>query len=133
MRHRRTLTGFETAAALYHKVNLAAGMKHTRLFAALGVISVLPAIVLICLGITGSTVPRILDSPFAIMPGLALAAVLNLIAVIRVRPERIETGDISGLCVRIGAQPANLAVLALSAAITVLIAGYLFVENFQAR
>ena len=108
-------------------------MKNKNRLALLGLVLLLPAALLVFLGLGGFPIPRVLDSPFAIAPGLVLALFLNLIAVSRMSAERDQSGGLASLTVRIEAKAMNLAVVGLCSILVAVIVGYLFVENFQPR
>ncbi len=108
-------------------------MKNKNRLAILGLVLLFPAALLVFLGFGGFPVPRVLDSPLAIAPGLALAMVLNLLAVSRINVERDEQGGLAAWAVRVEAKAMNLAVLGLCSALAAVILGYLFLENFQPR
>jgi hypothetical protein len=108
-------------------------MKENKRFALLGVILLMPATLLVFLGLSGFNIPRVLDSPFAIMPGLALALLLNLKAILRFNAEHDSSGRFAAVTLRVETKMINLAVIAFGSLLTAFIIGYLFVENFRPR
>ena len=107
-------------------------MKHNQ-FAILGFVLLLPATGLVTLGLLGQDVPRLLDSPFVVLPSLLGALLLNLLPIVRFVPERVEGGVIAALSFRIAVKPLNLIVVGLSGLLLAVICGYAFVENFRPR
>jgi hypothetical protein len=108
-------------------------MKHNKQFAIIGFVLLLPAMGLVTLGLLGQDVPRLLDSPFFVLPSLLSALLLNLLPIVRLVPERLQGGVITALSFRIAVKPVNLIVVGLSGLLLALICGYAFVENFRPR
>jgi hypothetical protein len=107
-------------------------MKHKR-FPILGFVLLLPAMGLVALSLLGLDVPRLLASPFVVLPSLLCALLLNLLPIVRFVPERVEGGVIAALSFRIAVKPLNLIVVGLSGLLLAVICGYAFVENFRPR
>jgi len=108
-------------------------MKVNNRLAILGLILLMPAALLVFLGLSGFQIPRVLDSPFAIMPGLALALLLNLKAILRFNAEHDSSGRFAAVTLRVETKMINLAVVAFGSILLTIIIGYLFVENFRLR
>jgi hypothetical protein len=103
------------------------------LLAAIGVVSLLPAGILILFGLSGNTPPTAITQPILILGGLALAVLLNGGSVLRVHLRR-EDGSVVG-SVRLQMREAlvNWGIVAASVCLGGVIMLYLFVENFQPR
>src|SRR5215471_11139972 len=98
----------------------------------IGLILLLPAAVLVSLGVSGFDVPPVFNNPVVVMGGLLGALVVNLASVLRLQTER-ENGHVAAVTVRIWAKPLNLAVVAMSGLLLATLLGYAFVENFRPR
>jgi hypothetical protein len=107
-------------------------MKTNHRLGVLGLVSLLPASILVSSGVLGFTVPSFLIHPVLVMGGLLIALVLNSISVFRVQGQRDPT-DGFAVTLRIGLERFNWVVLAMAALLLVTIFGYLFVENFRLR
>jgi hypothetical protein len=108
-------------------------MKTTTRLAFVGLVLLLPACILVSSGTLGFDVAPQLVHPVAVMGGLLAAFILNLAAVLQWRAEREQTGNITAITVRIGAQPLNLALIVFSTLLLSAILAYAFVENFRPR
>jgi len=98
----------------------------------IGLILLVPAAVLVSLGVSGSDVPRVFNNRFVVMGGLLGALFVNLASVLRLQTER-ENGHIAAVTVRIGARPLNLAVVAMGGLLLATLLGYALLENFRPR
>jgi hypothetical protein len=108
-------------------------MKTNNRLAFAGLILLLPACILVSSGTLGFNVAPVLVHPVAVMGGLLTAMLVNLWAILRLRPEREPGGHITAVTVRIGTQPLNLGVIAIGALLLAIILGYAFIENFRPR
>jgi hypothetical protein len=107
-------------------------MKGLNRSAVIGLILLLPAAVLVCLGVSGLEVPPVFNNPVIVMGGLLAALCVNLASVLRLHAER-EDGHIAAVTVRIGAKLLNLMVVGLCGFLLATLLGYAFVENFRPR
>jgi hypothetical protein len=107
-------------------------MKELNRSAVIGLILLLPAAVLVSLGVSGLEVPPVFNNPVIVMGGLLTALCVNLASVLRLHAER-EDGHIAAITVRIGAKVLNLVVVALCGFLLATLLGYAFVENFRPR
>lgn len=108
-------------------------MNNRQRFAVLGLLFLLPAFLLVSSGLLRVPVPEALISPVLVLPGLVGAFVVGAMGILRVRREHELNDSPVAISVRIEARLLNLAVVALSLALTAVIAAYLFVENFRPR
>jgi len=108
-------------------------MKNSKRLAVPGLVLLLPASILISSGVLGFNVPPALIHTVAVMGGLLVALVVNLLAVLQVRAEREENGAIAAVTIRLGTKTVNLAVVVVCALLLATILGYAFVENFRPR
>ena len=107
-------------------------MKKLNRSVVIGLILLVPAAVLVGLGVSGFDVPPVFNNPVVVMGGLLGALCVNLASVVRLQTER-EDGHIAAVTVRIGAKPLNLAVVAMGGLPLATLLGYAFVENFAPR
>src|SRR5215472_17426940 len=105
------------------------GMKNFNRSVVIGLILLLPAAVLVSLGVCGFDVPAVFNNPVVVVGGLLGALCVNLASVLRLHTER-ENGHIAAVTVRIGAKPLNLAVVAMGGLLLATVLGYAFIENF---
>ena len=106
-------------------------MRREAILTAVGGIGLLPALILVTAGLSGSQVPKTLDSPVFVMGGLLLAVVTGLVVATRWEIHQ-EQGGIRISCT-IRRRLANLVVLGVALGLLAIIAVYLFTENFQSR
>lgn len=108
-------------------------MKRQKILAIAGVLLIMPSLLLVVMGLSGSEVPKIFDSPFVILGGLGLALALNIPLVASVNAS-LEDGNLAGhLTLKLKDSLMNLGVIGLDFALLGTITLYLFLENFQPR
>jgi hypothetical protein len=103
------------------------------LLAPVGLISLLPAGILVVFGLSGNIPPMTITQPVLVLGGLALAALLNAGSVLRIRLEREDGSVVGSLRMQIREGLVNWGVVAVSVCLGGVILLYLFVENFQPR
>ena len=106
-------------------------LRHATLLALVGGAGLVPALILVTLGLSGGAPPKLLDSPVFVLGGLLLAVVTGLLVATKWEVQQ-ERGGIR-ISVTIRRQLANLAVLAIALGLLAILAIYLFTENFQPR
>src|SRR3974390_2123002 len=104
-------------------------MKNVNRSVVIGLVLLLPAAVLVFLGVSGFDVPPVFDNPVVVIGGLLAALCINFGSVLRLHAER-EDGHIAAVTVRVGAKLLNLAVAAFCGLLLAALLGYAFVENF---
>ena len=108
-------------------------MEKRRILAVIGLVAIIPALMLVVLGVSGLEVPKIFDSPFVILGGLATALVINIFSVASVSTN-LEADNFTGsVTVRWKDGLMNLGVIVLGFGLLATIMLYLFSENFQPR
>ena len=103
------------------------------LLAAIGVVSLLPAGILIFSGFSGNAPPITITQPALVMGGLVLAVLLNAGSVLRIHLQREDGSVVGSVRMQLRAGLANWGVVAASIGLGGVIILYLFVENFQPR
>ncbi len=106
-------------------------LRHATLLALLGGVGLVPALILVTLGLSGGSPPKVVDSPVFVLGGLLLAVVTGLLVATKWEVHQ-ERGGIR-ISVTIRRQLANLAVLAIALGLSAILAIYLFTENFRPR
>jgi len=108
-------------------------MNKQKMLAIIGFVAVIPALMLVVLGVSGLEVPKIFDSPFIILGGLAMALVINIFSVASINTN-LEADNFTGsVTVRWKDSLMNLSVIVLGFGLLAAIMLYLFLENFQPR
>ncbi len=108
-------------------------MEKQKMLAIVGFLALMPALVLVVTGLSGLEVPKIFDSPFVILGGLALALAINLSSA-TFSNTHFENGNLVGsVTVRLKDGLMNFVVIILSLGLFSIIALYLFLGNFQPR
>ena len=108
-------------------------MKKQKMLAIIGFAAIIPALLLVVLGLSGLEVPKFFDSPFLILGGLTLALATNIFSVASVNTHLEENNFIGSITVRWKDAFVNLAVIVLAFGLFGTIMLYLFLENFQPR
>ncbi len=108
-------------------------MNKQKMLAVVGFAAIIPALVLVVLGLSGLEVPKIFDSPFVILGGLVTALVINIFSVASLNTN-LEADNFTGsVIVRWKDGLMNLGVIVLGFGLLATIMLYLFLENFQPR
>lgn len=108
-------------------------MNKQKMLAIIGFVAVIPALMLVVLGVSGLEVPKIFDSPFVILGGLATALAINIFSVASFNTN-LEADNFTGsVTVRWKDGLMNLGVIVLGFGLLATIMLYLFLENFQPR
>ena len=108
-------------------------MNKRKMLAVVGFAAIIPALMLVVLGLSGLEVPKIFDNPFVILGGLATALTINIFSVVSVN-SRLETENFVGsIIVKWKEALLNLGVIVLGFGLLGTIMLYLFLENFQPR
>lgn len=108
-------------------------MEKRKIVAIVGVAMITPALLLCAFGLSGLEVPKVFDSPFIILGGLALALAINL-PLAAYGNIRFEGGNFVGsVTLDLKNSMMNLGVIALIFILLATITLYLFLENFQPR
>jgi hypothetical protein len=97
----------------------------------LSFVCLLPALLAVASGLLRIFVPLALISPFLVLPGLVIAFALSAVALVRIQPESRPHGGIAAINVRIEARVLSLAVAFTSVLLAIVLATYLFLENFR--
>ena len=108
-------------------------MNKQKMLAIGGFIAIIPALMLVVLGLSGLEVPKIFDNPFLILGGLATALTINIFSVASVNTHLEERDFVGSLTVRWKDGLMNLGVIVLGFGLLGTIMLYLFLENFQPR
>jgi len=108
-------------------------MDKSRRFAIVGLALLLPACLVCLSGLLQFPVPNGLIQPFLVMGGLLVAFVVNLLPVLRTSWRREDGALVGTVRLRFEGVLPNLGIVTTSVLLTAVIAGYLFVENFQPR
>jgi len=106
-------------------------MRREAILAAVGGVGLLPALILVTAGLSGSVPPKTLDSPVFVMGGLLLALVTSLLVATKWEIHQDQSGIRISCTIR--RRLANLLVLLVGLGLLGIIAVYLFTENFQPR
>jgi hypothetical protein len=106
-------------------------MRHQTYAGVAGLILLLPAAMLVTTGLLELDRPAFVVHPVLVMGGLAVALVWNAATLLRVAVHR-EPDAVVGV-VRVKVRGLGLVVLGLGAALLMVIAAYLLVENFHPR
>jgi hypothetical protein len=101
--------------------------------ATFGLVLTLPAALLVTSGLLRFGVPNLLISPVLVLGGLLAALALNLIPLLGLSLNREQGGRIAAVTMKIAGKGINWAIVAFCGVLMAVIAGYLFVENFQPR
>ena len=108
-------------------------MNKQKMLAVVGFVAVIPALMLVVLGVLGLEVLKIFDSPFVILGGLMTALVINIFSVASFNTN-LEADNFTGSAiVRWKDGLMNLGVIVLGFGLLSAIMLYLFLENFQPR
>ncbi len=108
-----------------------AALRRAGILTAVGIVGLIPAVILVGSGLAGVHRPSVLVHPALVMGGLAAALAASFVAVTHWEMAN-GPGELRLICT-IRKRPADLLVLASSLALLGIIAGYLFVENYQPR
>lgn len=108
-------------------------MNKRKMSALIGLGAIVPALMLVVLGLSGLEVPKIFDSPFVILGGLAVALATNIFSVASVNTNLTDNNFVGSLTVRWKDGLPNLGVIVLAFGLLGTIMLYLFLENFQPR
>lgn len=108
-------------------------MKADRKVALLGLVLLVPAFLLVSLGLLGLQHPAIVVEPVVVMGGLLLGLGFNLLRVVRVRLGHEADAVVGTIALRVRGTALNLAAMGLGFTLLAIITVYLFVENFQPR
>ncbi len=108
-------------------------MKKQKMLSLAGLMAIVPALMLVVLGLSGLEVPKIFDSPFLILGGLTAALAANIFSVASVNTNLTATNFVGSLTVRWKDGLPNLGVIVLAFGLLGIIVLYLFLENFQPR
>jgi hypothetical protein len=108
-------------------------MDNRKILAMVGLAATIPALMLVILGLSGLQMPKIFDSPFLILGGLATALATNIFSVASVDTNLTDDNFVGSLTVRWKAGLPNLSVIVLAFGLFGTIMLYLFLENFQLR
>jgi len=98
-----------------------------------GLVTLMPATVLVVSGLLGLDAPAGLVHPALVLGGLALAFVANVLAVARVAAGVREGAFRGELTIQLTGRALNLAVVVAGVALAGAIFTYLFLENFRPR
>ena len=108
-------------------------MNNRKMLALIGMAAIIPALMLVVLGLSGLEVPKIFDSPFVILGGLAAALAMNIFSVASVNTNLTDDNFVGSLTIRWKDGLPNLGVIVLAFGLLGTIVLYLFLENFQPR
>jgi len=106
-------------------------LRREAILAAVGGVGLLPALILVTAGLSGSVVPKTFDNPVFVMGGLLLALVTSLLVATKWEVHHDQAGIRISCTIR--RRLANLLVLLAGLGLLGIIAVYLFTENFQPR
>jgi len=108
-------------------------MNKQKMLAIVGFVAIIPALILVVLGVSGLEVPKIFDSPFIILGGLMTALVINIFSVASINTN-LEADNFTGsVTIRWKDGLINLGVIVFGFGLLAAIMLYLFLENFQPR
>ncbi len=108
-------------------------MEKRMILAIAGFATVIPALLLVTMGLSGLEPFKILDSPILILGGLATALAINAFSVASVNAHLENSNFIGSVTIRWKDALMNLAVIVLALSLLGTIMLYLFLENFQPR
>ena len=108
-------------------------MSKQKILAVAGFIAIIPALLLVTMGLSGLEPFKILDNPFIILGGLAVALAVNIFAVAKVNTHFEDSNFVGSLSVKLNDGLINLGVIALGFILLSTLSLYLFLENFQPR
>ena len=106
-------------------------MERRTLWAIVGFVAVVPALMIVVTGLTGTEQYRIIEHPLPVIGGLLLGLAINVFSVVdgNVRFENQKL--VGAMSINLKDTVLNLAVVAVGAGLLGAIAIYLFLENFQ--
>ncbi len=103
------------------------------MLAVIGFAAIIPALMLVVLGLSGLEMPKIFDSPVVTLGGLATALAINIFSVASINTNLKADNFTGSVTVRWKDGLMNLGVIVLGFGLLAAIMLYLFLENFQPR